>query len=327
MKFSAVAVAVCVGFAASPASAMRSNYMDSIAGGSAAKPPSGSPFLPKKPVAVPPPVNGGYLGNVAQANGVPANGTPVPPSYSSPASGAPATTGSYLEQMGGGAKSFASSGPKTSYAPTKSNVNKKSGGSGFGSYLDGFGSGSGSASPAQPSYNSPSAQSAPPANTGSYLEQMAGGARSASSGPKTSYAPTKSNVSQKSGGSGFGSYLDGFGSAAPAQPSYSAAPAQPSYSSQPAAPIANSGPKTSYAPTKSQVGRKSGGSGMGSYLDHVGSSGAPSQHSYNGASAQPQQAAAPAANAGSYLEQMGGGASSYASSGPKTSYAPTKKKW
>jgi len=60
------------------------------------------------------------------------------------------------------------------------------------------------------------ATSAPPAaaNTGSYLEQMGGGSSVAAkkpSGKKYSYAPTKSDVTQKSGGSGMRSYLDNVG--------------------------------------------------------------------------------------------------------------------
>ena len=60
------------------------------------------------------------------------------------------------------------------------------------------------------------ATSAPPAaaNTGSYLEQMGGGSSAAAkkpSGKKYSYAPTKSDVTQKSGGSGMRSYLDNVG--------------------------------------------------------------------------------------------------------------------
>lgn len=45
----------------------------------------------------------------------------------------------------------------------------------------------------------------------SYLSQMSGGSIAVSAGgPSGSYAPTKSSVSQKSGGTGFGSYLDQF---------------------------------------------------------------------------------------------------------------------
>ena len=54
------------------------------------------------------------------------------------------------------------------------------------------------------------ASAGPAPNTASYLNQMGAGPVYASSGPRTSYAPTKSNVARMSGGAGFGSYLDNF---------------------------------------------------------------------------------------------------------------------
>lgn len=64
----------------------------------------------------------------------------APPSAPAGGAAAAANTGSYLERMGGGGSSSAKPSVKAySYAPTKSNVSKKSGGSGIGSYLDNVG--------------------------------------------------------------------------------------------------------------------------------------------------------------------------------------------
>ncbi|CAB9515016.1 expressed unknown protein [Seminavis robusta] len=227
------------------------------------------------------------------------------------------------------------SGPKTSWAPTKSQIGQKSaGGSGFGSYLDNVAG----TEPAAPTQSAPPAAAAaapasgsgpktswaptksqiePGAPTQSAPPAGAAAAPASGSGPKTSWAPTKSQIGQKpAAGSGFGSYLDNVAGAAPAAPSQSASPAAAA-----APPASGSGPKTSWAPTKSQIGQKSaGGSGFGSYLDNV-AGGAPAT------SAEPEAPAATAPpTAASYLDQVGGGGAAF-TSGPKKSFAPTNASW
>jgi hypothetical protein len=54
------------------------------------------------------------------------------------------------------------------------------------------------------------ASAGPAPTTTSYLQQMSGGSGAVRTGPTGNYAPTKSTVSKKSGGAGFGSYLDSF---------------------------------------------------------------------------------------------------------------------
>jgi hypothetical protein len=317
MKLSAVAVAICVGLAA-PASALNGGYMNSISGGANAK-PSVKPAYRPQTGASPPVANGSYLQNVAAPPKAYANGTPAPAQNAAP------TAASYLQQMGGGSSIGSSSGPKKSYSPFKSNVVPKSGGAGFGSYLDKV-AGSAPASYSAP----PAANSAPTA--ASYLQQMGGGSSiGSSSGPKKSYSPFKSNVVPKSGGAGFGSYLDKVAGSAPssysAPPAANSAPTAASYLQQMGGGSSigsSSGPKKSYSPFKSNVVPKSGGAGFGSYLDRVGGSAPASISSGYGAPPGPEEPSftIPAApKASSYLGGMGG------SSAPKKNYAPTQSSW
>jgi hypothetical protein len=356
MKFSAVAVAVCMGLAA-PVTALNGGYMNSIAGGSNAKPFVKPAYKPQTSSS-PPVANGSYLEHVAAPAKVYANGTPAPAaptaasyleqmgggsslgsssgpkkSYSpyksqvvqksgGAANAAPAAA-SYLQQMGVGSSLGSSPGPKKNYSPYKSNVAQKSGGAGFGSYLDKV------AGSAPSSYSAPLVTPAANGNAAptaaSYLQQMGGGSSLGSSpGPKKNYSPYKSNVAKKSGGAGFGSYLDKVAGSAPS--SYSAAHVPPVANGAPAAGFASSpGPKKSYSPYKSQVAQKSGGAGLGSYLDKVASS-IPAGYGAPPGPEEPSFTIPAAPTAASYLERMGGGKVG-GSSGRKTSYAPTQSSW
>jgi hypothetical protein len=280
-------------------------YLASMGGGgSAMKPSSYGPGKGGKPQA---PAGGTGMGGFVPGGGA---------APSAQMANASPTSGNFPSQMGAGAAA-AASGPKTSYAPTKSTF--KYGGSGIGNYLDGF------AGPPSDPTNSMVAAEAPPAPTSAnYLSQM-GGAVANSSGPKTSYAPTKSNF--KSGGSGIGNYLDGFagppavvledsmvggtdltGNVAPNSFGYLASMGGGGSAMKP----------SSYGPSKGgKPQAPAGGTGMGGFVPGGGA--VPSSNGYEAPAAQSSPAAPTAAG---YLSQMGGGGGTMKLSG----YGP-KKNW
>jgi hypothetical protein len=79
------------------------------------------------------------------------------------------------------------------------------------------------------------------------------------------------------------------------------------------------GTKKSYAPTQSTF-KKNSGTGLGSYLENVSSSGPMESGNYVSAAPVGNNGnSQPAANTASYMEQMSGGGAS----APKKSYAPS----
>lgn len=210
MTFTQVAVAVFVGLVV-PANAFNNNniqkpmiessYLDQFSRGGAAtvKPSSYAPSK-GKPQGTGGGVPGSYLSQMSSGGTTPSYSAPSP-SYSAPA---PARAANDYQGMSAYDQQMAAA-----MAAAKANAQP--------------------ATPAAPAAPAANGASAPAADTRSYLSNMGGGASNGGwGGAKKSYAPTQSNVSKKSGGSGIGSYLDNVGNAGPMQTNnYASAVAQP----------------------------------------------------------------------------------------------------
>jgi hypothetical protein len=279
--------------------------------------------------------------------------------------GAVQQTGSYLEMIGGGAKM-----KESSYAPTKASAITKATGNALGSsYFAAMGSGR--SAPSTVYQYSPTELAAraaalhPPASAeddsasiseellkyspdslgsvkshGSYLDAVGG---PTSARKESSYAPTKPSVMTKPMGNAMGSaYFASMEAASTIPPSYSylltndpeppTAGAMKPYLSSLTKDDPNAKRPSSYAPTKSSVGKMSSTTVGSSYLQMMGQtkSSAMSQSSAEGrakvsnrpASATKQNTDGTATEAGSYLDGLSGGKQSSLSN--KRSFAPTQ---